>query len=244
VHFGSRFQNPSSQPPRGPRRSTTGGTLPRTADLQDAPKSPARLAAEAAFADVAGPRTSPSQPPQVTVRRRRVAHPDVAPQANPAAAGKDERATAGQPRTDKSPRVFRVAGEPASQGRAAPSGDQAATAAAASTGQVPAQAGTGKPAATGTQAASRARPRQAAANRRPGPVLHVVHAMARPSPPVQHRWPPSAGLAQALADVGLVLDAVARAQAWVFVIEHRTREWHRLSQRLDALRRELKARLR
>jgi hypothetical protein len=221
------------------QRSTARGAEAPGSDAT--PMSAARLAAEAAF----GPAPfATAQPPsllaQVTVRRARGT--PMAPVAAPAAMAEDganvfnsasnsatNSATnpATNPATDsaadsaitKSPRVFRI--------EAAPAPDTLAP------DSLVLQA-----ASNGHDGAAHQRlsgPRRAASDKRPGPVLHVVHALPpRHEPPAQPLRLDA--LSILLARVDPVLTEIKRAQAFQFVDDSLGGEWQRLARVADGIR--------
>jgi hypothetical protein len=169
--------------------------------------SPARLAAEAAFA---APTLAPASIPtaQVTVRKRRLAGwqseslPDTAPN------------DAGRPvdtLTSTGPRTFRV--EPL---KAQAPDERPETA-----GADPAAVST----AEGRSPRAR-RPKQ----QRPGPVTHTVLELAVPpgEAGVQR-------LRAALAEVGPVLDGIQHAQSTTFIDPEADAAWQALSHEIDEL---------
>jgi len=197
--------------------------------------SAARQAAEAAFA---APRLHPAPPTQaqVTVRRDRLAA-GAAPGAEPAAA--DNAGPATEP-AGKSPRVFRV------ELARAPQPVETAPAALA---PLPARP---RPPAAATRnggpavVAAAGQPRRIATDRRPGPVLHVVHA-ARPALPqraAEQAAPEMHTLVAELARVGQVLQSIGDVQALRFIDDRFADAWNRLSRTADDLHVELTAKLR
>lgn len=184
----------------------------------ESPMSAARLAAEAAFAPPQA-RSAPSNEPLVIVKRARVlaqAGPSLVAQT----AGPARQAEAIEDR-DKPPRVFRVH-KPSDPTECPP-------------------ADPGQPAR---------RRRRKPPEQRPGAVvLRVVQTPAdapstRAADPQgadrPDRWPRYATI-EALAAVGPVLDAIARAQAFQFIDERYALEWERLSRKAERLREDLQS---
>lgn len=189
--------------------------------LHTAPISAARLAAEAAFtAPPSNP--APAVQTQVTVRKVRLAA-SASPTGMPAAGAQDSGEQA-----RKAPRVFRL---DASQ--AAPNLQMSADQAAVQTSSAAVSIGMTR------------RSARKATDKRPGPVVHVIHAL-----PVQRReiqkvaQPTLEALIMKLACVEPVLQQIQHAQALVFIDERFSKEWQRCSRRADELHRELKALLR
>lgn len=99
-----------------------------------------------------------------------------------------------------------------------------------------------QPEVPATEAAPRSR--RVASDRRPGPVLHVVHAVP-PSPDVASMT--VAQLKTVIAELALVepvLALIQRAQAFRAIDDRFAREWLRLARRADAIQGKLRARLR
>jgi hypothetical protein len=225
VQFGHRTQNSASKKfqrlpiQRLPARSGSGsGSGNHNSTSSDAaPMSAARLAAEAAFAPAPVHDAPPLLlPAQVVVRRAR-----GAPLTLAAAAATDSAGPSAASST-KGPRVFRV---------------EAAASPIALADDHPRW-----PATTnghdGVAHMPTSRPRRTAADKRPGPVLHVVHALpARPEPAPQAQRLDE--LTVQLARLEPVLADIRRAQAFRLVDESCAREWQRLSGVADDIRRAL-----
>ncbi len=184
--------------------------------------SASRLAAEAAFAAPQFSAPPPSQA-QVTIRKARVAVFAAQPVVT------DEGLSAMEPAT-QGPRVFRVEAPQAGHSTQA-MGDALHEPLAASAGDADAVV------------AVVPRSRRAAADKRPGPVLHVVHAL--PARPLADAAAPSLrGLIAELASVGPTLDAIRCAQSFEIVDRRAEIEYQRLSRLAEDIRSELDAYLR
>jgi hypothetical protein len=176
---------------------------------QREPMSAARLAAEAAFSAPPSPATATDAPAQVTLRKSRWV------------LGTDELAAgntngdaagnaAGAASAGKSARVFRVNAEPVAVVNRV---HETASA-------VP-------------------RTRRLDADKRPGPVVHLVQALpAREAVALMPAPSPQAMRAE-LHQVGLLLQAAERASALRFDVDSPAQEWQRLSQKIDSLQRDL-----
>ena len=79
---------------------------------------------------------------------------------------------------------------------------------------------------------------------RPGPVVHVIHALPMRRREIEVAQPTLGALIVELVRVGPVLEEIERAQSLLFIDERFSKEWQRLSLRADELRRELQAQLR
>jgi hypothetical protein len=192
--------------------------------------SAARLVAEAAFSK---PQSVPlpADEPRITLRRTRVsAKREFTPAFRFADAlpGKADH---------KSPRIFRIAASSGIDPRDA---------------DVPAKASTKTIAKADTTVLSPAfaqealppsRRKEAAANRRPGPVLQVFIAPAQqnavtPSPEMLHESCPSTQLAvlvEKLARIDALLDEINRAQDFQVQIESSQEVWYGLSNAADRI---------
>lgn len=167
----------------------------------------------AAEAAFAGPRDSatPANPAQVIVRRDRRADPAA---ARPIGTGDNTNSAPAD--AGKGPRVFRVEGVRSPAPHDMPPAD---------------------PAVTGVVQRSR----RIATDRRPGPVLHQVHATPLPQR-AAGPWASALDLLRSrLADVGQLLRAVAHAQSLQFVDERFDLEWQQLSRKADGIRQDLQA---
>lgn len=85
------------------------------------------------------------------------------------------------------------------------------------------------------------RSRRIASDRRPGPVLHRVHATPLPQRPPEGSAAVLDVLRSRLADLGQLLLAVERAQSFQFVDQRFELEWQRLSRKAHGIRQELQA---
>lgn len=186
--------------------------------------SAARRAAEAAFLAPARPDAPASPSAQVTVRRRRVivAQADGAAAAGAGQASEAAVAAASSTADGKGQRIFRLDTAPAADSVPAP-GAADGSAGPPPHDRVP-------------------RSRRIAIDRRPGAVVHLVQRVLPVQAPAAAA-PPNR-LAEALAPVGALLDAIVRAQAFQVDDGAIAEEWQRLSRRADALARELQKRLR
>jgi hypothetical protein len=221
VQHGQRTQNSATNPARGHRAQALLAYRADANELAAATKSAARLAAEAAFA---APQVQPLA--QVTVRRTRSASVAVEPPPEASDSLTIEP-------TARSARVFRVEAAPISPSVEAglatlPPPTEGST----YSGTLPAHA-TEPP-----------RERRIATYKRPGPVLHVVHA-----PPERQRESEVLQRQLELLTSGLdrvkpVLETIARAQAFSLVDERFAREWMRLSKKVDRLRAQIRAQVR
>lgn len=178
--------------------------------------SAARLAAEAAFAGPRDPAT-PANPAQVIVRRDRRADPAAERPAGTGAGNvTSDNANAAPADAGKGPRVFRVEGVRSPAPHDMPPADTAVT------GVVQ-------------------RSRRIATDRRPGPVMHQVHATPLPQRAAGDSATALDLLRSRLADVGQLLRAVAHAQSLQFVDERFDLEWQQLSRKADGIRQDLQA---
>jgi hypothetical protein len=185
-------------------------------DLATASRSAARLAAEAAFTE---PQVQKLllQPTQVIVRRSRSASPGIKSIPGDTVAGDIEPAV-------KSARVFRVASSPLSQISEAACADRASML----VGDAPVQAH-GSP-----------RSRRRADDRRPGPVLHVVHALPG-RPAAEPAGPRLDYLIEELAKVGPILESIQYAQAFEIRDIGSAAAWEQMSKTAERLRADLLA---
>lgn len=188
---------------------------------QTVPMSAARLAAEAAFAASPFDPAPPSQA-QVTVRKSRLAVGSLAVAMPPATA----TATNNSPSalTSKGSRVFRV-----DASGSAPSGPAPVARPAGPTG------------ADGPSIDVSARTRRIAIDKRPGPVLHVIHALPARSREIQAVPPTLETLIAELARVESVLESIHRAQTFTVIDDRYADEWQRLSQRAEEICKGLQA---
>ena len=186
--------------------------------------SAARLAAEAAFA---APRLDPSPPLQasVTVRRARPSRGAVETVTAPPSG------VAEGPLDSRSPRVFRVEAsmlrsptepegmDPPQLALLAPPADRIS------------------PVATPVK-----RRRRIGVDKRPGPVLHLVHAVpaAQAARSDAADAPVFDQLLAQLARVGELLQEIEQAQSFQFVSERFAPDWLQLSQTADAIREAIK----
>ena len=87
------------------------------------------------------------------------------------------------------------------------------------------------------------RRRRVSADKRPGPVSHVVHTS-----PVHRETQPAElqhdALIAELASLTSILESIKRAQSFWFIDGRFAKEWQRLSQQADEIRKELQAQLR
>lgn len=218
MHFGHRTQNAQLHKTQRHR------TLPELASgsaikgLDASAVSASWQAAEAAFA---APQTSPLPPSQALVIVRRSRGGLLAPAAPAALPGPD---AVGSETDGKGPRVFRVEAALAPRSAGLMDADPALP--------------QGHPAAltlsTSPAAHVLSRSRQAAADKAPGPVRHVVHTR-----PVQREIETPAQristLTAQLAAVGPVLDAIQRAQSFCFIDAGSAKAWQQLSQQADEI---------
>lgn len=198
--------------------------MPLASESATATQSAARLAAEAAFANLPVV-AQPAHPVQIIMRRSRTS----SLVAQPAEATRDvpiiETAV-------KRARVFRV-GTASTQ-----SSDEAVPSDA-----LPASAPT--PNVTSmAKAATASKSRHPGADKRPGPVLRVFQTRFDQPAEVPSKPQLSASLIAALAPVAPVLELIARAQTFTVINPTLEVEWLRLSLRLAALHAELQAALR
>jgi hypothetical protein len=232
VRFGDRKQNSfSKQTQPVPRRpATSRDANAKHADGSDAtPMSAARLAAEAAFA--APPLFSTPSPTQstsalVTVRRARGTA--LAPAADEETDTAGESGHASSP--VKGPRVFRVDAPVL-----------VATAADASRQPSTWQADEAVPISSSPIWPTAPRLRRSSTHKRPGPVLHVVHAL-----PPRQELPllPLLALTAQLARVEPVLADIRFAQALRLMDNNQASEWQRLGRVADDIRQALQTMLR
>lgn len=220
VQLGQRTQNATPGRTGRHRKQHRMTLAAEGSGLQTAPMSAARLAAEAAF--TAPPfNPAPSIQAQITVRKARLVV-GAAPTGMPTAAASSCGEQASQ-----APRVFRV-----DASRVASQPQVSAILPAVRTSSAVTPIGVTK------QSARRA------TDKRPGPVVHVINALPVHRREIEVAQPTQAALIVELARVGPVLEEIKRAQSLVFIDEHCSKEWQRLSGRADELRRELQAQLR
>jgi hypothetical protein len=174
------------------------------------PMSAARLAAEAAFAAPLFSAPPASAPAQVTVRRARGPGlaTAVADDVDTSSAGPSDSSTA------KGPRVFRI--------------DAAPSAVTLVADDLPTPTAWQGDDAVVSRPTSRLR--RTATDKRPGPVLHVVHTL--PSRQVTSLQPLGA-LTTQLALLEPVLADIQHAQAFQFVDNSQASEWQRLGRVAD-----------
>ena len=86
--------------------------------------------------------------------------------------------------------------------------------------------------------------RRIATDKRPGPVLHVIHAPPERTRTAEAPQPRLALLIGELERVTPVLEIIARAQAFSLVDERIEREWLRLSRKVDKLHAQIRAQVR
>ena len=222
VQHGQRTQNSPTNPARGHRAQALLAYKADANELVAATKSAARLAAEAAFA---APQVRSLVQPlaQVTVRRTRSASVAVEPPPEASDSPTIEP-------TARGPRVFKVEAAPIS-----PSVE-----AGLATLPPPTEGSTHSDSLPAHAPATPSE-RRIATDKRPGPVLHVVHA-----PPKRQRESEVLQRQLELLTSGLdrvkpVLETIARAQAFSLVDERFAREWMRLSQKVDRLRAQIRA---
>ena len=224
MQHGQRTQNAApNKSPRHRAQARQAGQQDAN-DLTAATRSAARLAAEAAFAL---PRISslPVQPTQVSVRRSRSAGLAVKPTPIPAPTpvgngGSDFELTV------KGARVFRVEAVPTPQPvEATCAGVPLPNETSKHQGNLPDQV--------------HANSRRIASDKRPRPVLHLIHALPELLPERQTEaeapQPRLGLLIGELQRVTPALEMIARAQAFSLVDERMAREWQRLSRQLDEL---------
>ena len=176
------------------------GISPATAGPES--KSPARLAAEAAFS-ISSP-SSEGPAPTVTVRRSKVLEPVSPGEGADLAVAAEAAVEAGtSAESGKGPRVFRLpqpSQEPIDPAPAGPSTDE------------------GRASSASQQVAHQRKKKRAAADQRPGPVVHIFGApavaAAHPGAELTHQQ--LVALATLLASVQPILDDIERAQALRF----------------------------
>jgi hypothetical protein len=232
VRFGYRSQNASSKKhPRPTSQPVPSSRVPDTSAAAS-PMSAARMAAEAAFSGplfVAEPALLP--PAHVTVRKARSA---ALVSADAAVAIRADDAALSSTATTKGPRVFRVDAGPAPVGLGADMPWPHPAAIAATTAITRAKTDSHD----GAVRPAKVQVRRAAADKRPGPVLHLVHKL-----PTRHDAPPQPlpvnELVRQLARVEPVLADIRRAQAFRFLDQSLAAEWQRLSRVADGIRQTL-----
>jgi hypothetical protein len=240
VQFGYRRQNsqqnkrpPQSQRPRPAQAFSLDAPAP-----DSAPKSAARLAAEAAFA---APEFRAEEQQAVPITTRQVrwtdapghaegpepdqqqqSQQDQAPEANPQPFESDPNT----PPAARAPRVFRVETTPKP-----PSDDALAAATALPSEDALQNRGGTSPFAPKT--------RRKASHRQPGPVVHVVHAPAVQNEAEEDR--PRLDLMRAeLARIAAVLDEAKRAESLQFVAPNFAWEWERIWRKGEGICRDIK----
>ncbi len=222
LQHGQRTQNSTTSKALGHRAQALLAYKADANELAVEVKSAARLAAEAAFsAPQLGPLPAPSA--QVTVRRTRSARLDGEPTPR-AINGPTLELTA------KAARVFRV--EAAASSQAVEAGLAALS---------PTTKGSTHGASLPAQAPAIPHPRRIANDKRPGPVLHVIHASPDRKRDVQAPQARLDFLTSELARVTPVLETIAQAQAFNLVDERFAREWLRLSRKVDKLHAQIRA---
>jgi hypothetical protein len=191
--------------------------------------SAARQAAEAAFA-APELRSPQAVEVQVTVRRARAAEiPQSEPELNP-----ERQATQGSPGMPmpaKGSRVFRVKGAQTPRAQEAPAAVNALLHEDALRDRSP------MPRTTSQK-------RRMANHMRPGPVLHVVHALAvrsepEPEPEPEQARPRLDLMAAELVQIGKVLDQAKRAESLQFIAPGFGREWDRLGRRVEQIQHDI-----
>ncbi len=228
MQFGYRRQHsqqkkrpPQSQQPRPAPSFSLDAPAP-----DSAPKSAARLAAEAAFA---APDLRPEEAPVVPITTRQVRWTDAATPAEGPAPDQQQQSQQDQapeanrqplenepntPPVARAPRVFRIEATPK------PPSDDAPAAATASPSADPLQG-------LGAASPFPPRTRRKASHRQPGPVVHVVHAPVVQNEPEGER--PRLDLMRAeLARIGAVLDEAKLAESLQFVAPNFAWEWERI----------------
>ena len=194
-------------------------------DLAAATKSAARLAAESAFV-APQVRSLPQPLALIIVRRTRSASLLVKPTPEASDSPTSEL-------TAKGPRVFRVEAPPTPRSAEASfAALPPPTETSRHSGSLPAQ----------TPANPNAR--RIATDKRPGPVLHVVHVPPERKREAEAPQPRLDLLIGELERVTPVLEVIARAQAFSLVDERIARELLRLSRKLDALHAQIRAQMR
>jgi hypothetical protein len=197
---------------------------PGGAEAEAAPKSAARLAAEAAFVPAQFHTPQPTQA-QVVVKRTRTAAPVEPAQA------KFENPLVTQA-TGQGPRVFRVQAAATHLPSQSPPAVDPNPRLSASL-----------PHGNHSTAQPATRSRRTALDKKPGLVLHVVHSIPqRPDP--ENEQPQWRVWAAELGRIGTVLDDIKRAQSLTFIDDSFATEWRRLSRVANALRLEMKTQLR
>lgn len=222
MQHGQRTQHSTSNKSLRQRTHAPFAREPDINDLTAATKIAARLAAEAAFA-LPQVYPLPQQPAQVSVRRNRSAGLAVAPVPEGNLESNTEQLS-------KSSRVFRVEAAPTPQSTAAAFAASATTTAAPSHNDVLA-----------TQTPDQPSSHRIASDKRPGPVMHVIHARPELQPERcldAETPPPPPRLDVLLAKLQGVtpdLEMIALAQTFTLVDHRLTREWLRLSRQIDEL---------
>ena len=249
MQIGDRLQHASSKNSLRQRRQPLAAFEPNVKDTDPAPKSAARLAAEAAFAAPVF-NAAPTAQTQITIRRTRAAEPFRRAQT-------DGDTTPASPMTRQGPRVFRVQAAQTVQPA------QPANLPASFEGRSLADMRSGDHADIQTVPPTRCM----TASRRPGPVVHLVHPVSNRCEPDQgnehvpevepeieteinaHKAQPQwAALTAELARIGLVLEQIKRAQSFKLIddefADHITREWGQISCSTEGLRLEIENQLR
>lgn len=225
LQHGRRIQNSATNKAPGHRAQALLAFGADADDLAAATRSAARLAAEAAFA-APQVRSLPQTSAQVIVRRTRSA--SLAGKPKPEAGDGPTIETAA-----RGARVFRVEAAPTSRSaRAGIAVEPSPTEASTHSSSLPVHA----PASPNG--------RRIAADKRPGPVSHVILAPSEREREAEAPQPRLDLLLGELERVTPVLEFIARAQAFSLVNERIAREWLRLSRKVDKLHEQIRARVR
>lgn len=225
VQHGQRTQNSTTNTTLGRRAQAPLAYKSDANEQVAAAKSAARMAAEAAF-EAPQVRSLAQPSPQVISRRTRSAIPAGEPAPEPCDSPTSERMA-------KSARVFRV--EPAPTAQSVEIGSAILP---------PKSEGSPLSDSLPALAPVISHRRRIGTDKRPGPVLHVIHAPYEPkraaeASPLRLDW-----LAGELDRVTPVLQAIARAQAFSLADARFAREWNRLSRKVDRLHAQVRAQLR
>lgn len=225
MYQGRRTQNSAPNNFHRHRTQELPARTPATNDLAAASRSAARRAAEAAF-DAPQVQSLPQHPAQVFVRRSRAA--GFAAKAVP-----EQDDVPNVKATAKASRVFRVA--------AAQVPRTAETADLASRSPMETSACSG---GAGAHTPALPSARRVATDKRPGPVLQVVHALPERRRETAAPQPRPALLIAETARLEPALKMLAPAQAFSLVDERVVREWRGLARKIDDLHAQIRARMR
>ena len=201
---------------------------PDANDEDQAQKSAARLAAEAAFATPVLHAARPTLT-QVTVRRTRAVQPIRREEVDDGNAPSSEK-------TRQAPRVFRVVasqtGQPSQPEKLSPAFDRRLV--------------TDSPSVDRTTKQLAARTRRVITSKHTGPAVHEVQPMSnriQPEHEAENEHPQWRTLSAELARVGLVLDQIKRAQSFKIIDDNIAVQWRRITRQIHLLRLEIQAQL-